>query len=199
MASLPFVCVCMCTEPHHWAQRGQREGVMLLKSTTPICLSVRCLAWLSSTQWWCWQNDRRGAHSSECQFCCKAPFPQERRCSHTPKQKRERAVVYKKASPTDLNIYIKHIGSCACITTYSPYASLLCTAKETASQQSQLAGMSKNPRLKFHLTFCHYDKVVMVCVWAQIRCRSLTQILCSRSFSWLAYCPDLTCGIRDAF
>lgn len=94
-----FVCVCMCIEPHHWAQRGQREGVMLLKSTTPICLSVRCLAWLSSTQWWCWQNDRRGAHSSECQFGCKAPLPQERWSSHTPKQKRERAVVYKRQAP----------------------------------------------------------------------------------------------------
>ena len=45
-----FVCVCMCAEPCRWSQRGQREGVMLLKSTTPICLSVRCLAWLSSTQ-----------------------------------------------------------------------------------------------------------------------------------------------------
>lgn len=87
-----FVCVCMCAEPRRWSQRGQREGVMLLKSTTPICLSVRCLAWLSSTQWWCWQNDRRGAHSSECQFGCKAPLPQERWSSHTPKQKRERAL-----------------------------------------------------------------------------------------------------------
>lgn len=63
---------CTYIEPHRWSQRGQREGVMLLKSTTPICLSVRCLAWLSSTQWWCWQNDRRDAHSSECQFGCKA-------------------------------------------------------------------------------------------------------------------------------
>lgn len=67
--------VCMYIEPHRWSQRGQREGVMLLKSTTPICLSVRCLAWLSSTQWWCRQNDRRDAHSSECQFGCKAPLP----------------------------------------------------------------------------------------------------------------------------
>lgn len=75
MAVLSFVCVCMCIEPHCWAQRGQWGSVMLLKSTTPICLSVRCLAWLSSTQWWCWQNDRRGAHSSECQFRCIAPFP----------------------------------------------------------------------------------------------------------------------------
>lgn len=91
-----FGCVCMYIEPHHWSQRGQREGVMLLKSTTPICLSVRCLAWLSSTQWWCWQNDRRGAHSSECQFGCKA---QKRWSSHTPKQKKERAVVYRRKTP----------------------------------------------------------------------------------------------------
>lgn len=77
----------------HWSQRGQWEGVRLLKSTTPICLSVRCLAWLSSTQWWCWQNDRRGAHSSECQFSCRALLPQKHWSSHTPKQKKESAVV----------------------------------------------------------------------------------------------------------
>lgn len=56
-------CVCLYIEPHCWSQRGQRDGVVLLKSTTPICLSVRCLAWLSSTQWWCWQNDRGGGHT----------------------------------------------------------------------------------------------------------------------------------------
>lgn len=96
-----FVCVYT-----HWTsplgKRGQQVGVMLLKSTTPICLSVRCLAWLSSTQWWCWQNDRRGAHSSECQFGCKAPFPQELWSSRTLNQKRERAVVYKRLVPQNL-------------------------------------------------------------------------------------------------
>lgn len=133
-----FVCVCMCIEPHQWAQRGQQEGVMLLKSTTPICLSVRCLAWLSSTQWWCWQNDRRGAHSSECQFGCKAPFPQECWSSHTPKQKRERAVVFKRQGPTELDIYIKHTGLHACKTTYTTQS--LLTPSKIASQQLKLDG-----------------------------------------------------------
>lgn len=107
--AFPPLCVSMCrysmrAEPHHWAQRGQQEGVMLLKSTTPICLSVRCLAWLSSTQWWCWQNDRRGAHSSECQFGCKAPFPQECWSSHTPKQRKAECcgLYIKNTSPNTL-------------------------------------------------------------------------------------------------
>lgn len=76
----------VCLYVHHTSppgREGSEGGVMLQKSTTPICLSVRCLAWLSSTQWWCWQNDRRGAHSSECQFGCNA---QKQWCSHTPKQ-----------------------------------------------------------------------------------------------------------------
>lgn len=78
---LLFMCV-------HWSQRGQQEGVRLLKSTTPICLSVRCLAWLSSTQRWCWQNDRRGAHSSECQFGCRALLPQNTEAPTHQNQKR---------------------------------------------------------------------------------------------------------------
>lgn len=74
----------------HWSQRGQPEGVRLLKSTTPICLSVRCLAWLSSTQRWCWQNDRRGAHSSECQFSCRALLPQNTEApTHQNRKRRE--------------------------------------------------------------------------------------------------------------
>lgn len=72
-----FLCVCTHIEPKCWSQRGQQRGVMLLKSSTSFCLSVRCLAWLNSTQWWCWQNDRRGTHSSECQSGCKALLPQK--------------------------------------------------------------------------------------------------------------------------
>lgn len=141
-----FVCGCMHIEPHHRAQRGQCEGVMLLKSTTPICLSVRCLAWLSSTRWWCWQNDRRGAHSSECQFGSKAPFPQEHWSSHTPKKEEDDCSI-KKASSRELVIYI------------STYRVTYMHKQHTAAQSLLFLG----------------------------------------AFPGIAYCPDLTGGIRDAF
>lgn len=45
-----------------WGGWGSEDwkDVVMLKSTISICLSVRCLAWLSSTERWWWQNDKGG-------------------------------------------------------------------------------------------------------------------------------------------
>lgn len=121
---LSFFCVCMY---EHWtsplAQRGQREGVVLLKSTTAICLSVICLAWLSPTQWWCWQNDRRGSTlqwMSILQQSTVSPW------APTHQQKLTgRELCFLKGMTLHLNIYIKHTGSLACRTSYTSLSLLL--------------------------------------------------------------------------
>lgn len=104
------LCVCLHTEAKQ--RSGRREDwkdVVLLKSTVSICLSVRCLAWLSSTERWWRQNDGgvggcgcRVAHATECQFGCKAPFPQK--LPHTMKTKTDRGEVYGQSKS---HIYIK--------------------------------------------------------------------------------------------
>lgn len=96
------LCDCLHTEAKQWSGGSEDwKDVVLLKSTVSICLSVRCLAWLSSTERWWWQNDggiggvgggRGCAHATECQFGCKAPFPQK--LPNATKTKRDRAEVY---------------------------------------------------------------------------------------------------------
>lgn len=55
-----FASVCILKLSSGRGGSEDWKDVVMLKSTISICLSVRCLAWLSSTERWWWQNDKGG-------------------------------------------------------------------------------------------------------------------------------------------
>lgn len=131
--------------------------------------------------------------------------PEALKLPHT-KTEKERAVVYKKASPKELDIYIKHTGSHACITTY------------TAPALIHLYTYNVNTLgVKFHPGSCNYlacwrisyqsatwHLVPMTRWWWCMSKHRFSVVHSQRScvlraLPWLAYCPDLTGRIRDAF
>lgn len=116
----PFflLCVYVCALNLTTGHREGRERVLCCWSP-PLpfaCLSDVLLGWAPHSD----GVDKMtgGGHTPvNVNLAAKHRFPRSTEAPTRQKRKRERAVVYKKESPKELDIYIKHTGSQACITT----------------------------------------------------------------------------------